>query len=129
MEQLPLVQDVTPRHLIAAKLDVKAAGGFKVVGRLVYPDDKDPENAQKKLSNVLNGNPGCKPLTYEQFEIIKDAACLKAGRSHLVEYEMKKRPVKIKWVPRKVLVQRAESRLADLLQAVQDEVAEIKKWS
>jgi hypothetical protein len=130
MEQLNLVQDVTlPPHFEAAKRDVKSIGGFKAAAKLIYPDDKDPENAGKKLSNLLNGNPNCKPLSLEQWQSLKEGACLKAGRSFLVEYELSRLPIKHKWVPKKVLAQRAERRIADLLTQVQSSVEELKKWS
>jgi hypothetical protein len=130
MEQLNLVQDVTlSPHFEAAKLDVKAIGGFQPAAKLVYPDDEDPKNAAKKLSNLLNGNPNCKPLSLEQWQALKEGACIKAGRSHLVEYELSRLPIRHKWVAKKVLAQRAERRIADLLTQVQSSVEELKKWS
>jgi hypothetical protein len=129
VEQLKLVQDLTSPYFEAAKRDVKAIGGFKAAARLVYPDDTDPGKAGQKLSNLFNGNPGCRPLTPEQWEAFKDGVCQKAGRSYLVEYELSRLPIKFKWVPKKVLAQRAEKRIADLLTEVQNTVEELKKWS
>lgn len=126
MEQLPLVQDVMPPHLAAAKRDVDAiADNYKEAAEIIWPGD--PLNGQKRLSNALNGGQKQK-LDLHEYKAIADAAALKVGRSHITEYMNGGQPVEYKWVPREVMVERAKVEIAALASQLNSAVSRAEKW-
>jgi len=126
MEQLPLVQDVMPPHLAAAKRDVDAiADNYKEAAEIIWPGD--PLKGQKRLSNALNGGQAQK-LDLHEYKAIADAAALRVGRSHIAEYFTFGLPCDFKWVPREVMVERAKLEIAGISNQLNAAVSRAEKW-
>lgn len=126
MEQLPLVKDELPPHLAAAQRDVDAiADNYKEAAEIIWPGD--PLKGQKRLSNALNGGQAQK-LDLHEYKAIADAAALRVGRSHIVEYFNSGLPCDFKWVPREVMVERSKIEIAGLADQLNTAVSRANKW-
>lgn len=117
-----------PEDLAAIRFDVEALGGFKDAGAVAFPEDADPTNAQKKLSNVVNGN-GRQLLALWRIKRIGIAALKKCGRSMVYEYLLAEVPaIEVKYIPREVIVERGTLELDATLKRAEKIASHIREW-
>lgn len=117
-----------PEDLAAIRFDCEALGGFKEAGIVAFPDDPDPTNALKKLSNVVNGN-GRQLLSLWRIKRIGVAALKKCGRSMIYEYLTTEVPaIEFKVVARDVIVERGKVELDAALKRVEKIASEMREW-
>lgn len=117
-----------PDDLAAIRFDVEALGGFKDAGAIAFPDDPDPLNAQKKLSNVVNGN-GRQLLALWRVKRLGVAAMKKFGRSMIYEYLHKEVPaIEVKYIPREAIVERGKVELDAALKRVEKIASDMREW-
>jgi hypothetical protein len=117
-----------PEDLAAIRFDVEALGGFKDAGAIAFPEDKDPTNAQKKLSNVVNGN-GRQLLALWRIKRLGVAALKKCGKSMIFEYLFAEVPIiEVKYLPREVFVERGKVELDSALKCVEKIAKDLREW-
>lgn len=117
-----------PEDLAAIRLDIDALGGFKEAGIVAFPEDTDPVNAQKKLSNVVNSNQR-QLLALWRIKRIGVAALKKHGRSEIFEYFNGDVPLlEIKIIPRELLVERGAVELDAIFKRAEKITGDIREW-
>lgn len=117
-----------PEDLAAIRFDVEALGGFKEAGRFAFPEDTDPQNAQKKLSNFVNSN-GRQLLAFWRIKRLGVATLKKCGRSMIFEYFFADIPLlEWKYVPREIVVERGKVELDATLKRVEKIASDMREW-
>lgn len=125
-QQDELFEDILPPHLAAAKADVDAiADNYKEAAAFIWPGD--PLKGAKRLSNALNVGQ-LQKLELKELKDIADAACLKAGKSHITAYLTHEQPCDLKWVPREVMVERAKVEISELATKLDNVMSRASKW-
>lgn len=117
-----------PEDLVAIRLDVDALGGFKEAGAIAFPEDTDPTNAQKKLSNFVSSN-GRQLLALWRIKRLGVAALKKIGRSAIFDYFFSDIPVlKVEYIPRETFVERGTVELDAALKRVEKIASDMREW-
>jgi hypothetical protein len=117
-----------PEDLVAIRLDVDALGGFKEAGAIAFPDDVDPTNAQKKLSNFVSSN-GRQLLALWRIKRLGVAALKKFGRSAIFDYFFADVPVlDVKVIPRETFIERGTVELDVAIKRVEKIASDMREW-
>jgi hypothetical protein len=117
-----------PEDLVAIRLDVEALGGFKEAGAIAFPEDTNPENAQKKLSNFVGSN-GRQLLALWRIKRIGVAALKRFGRSAIFDYFYADVPVlKVEYIPREVFIQHGTVELDSAVRRVEKIASDLREW-
>jgi hypothetical protein len=117
-----------PEDLVAIRLDVDALGGFKEAGAIAFPDDVDPTNAQKKLSNFVGSN-GRQLLAFWRIKRLGVATLKKTGRSAIYDYFFADVPLlDVKIIPREVFIERGTVELDSAIKRVEQIASAMREW-
>lgn len=118
-QQEPLFQELDELSKLkaAVRADVEAAGGFKVVAAVLWPNS-NPVTAQQKLSNACNPKQK-QELDYHDTQKVKLLARRAIGASRIHEYESTPLDCSCHWITREEKIDRHAVKLADVARVVQ----------